>query len=237
MATPHCPSSSEPYNQEIIQIIVTRSQSKWVGEGEQGIEEEVVKQDRRPWVRNRNKAASLADVTFSVLRLIFHKVDVAQAAPPKTSFPPHRDFWKSVLKKCHLVWALITSMRCLSSVGIRAVLGWWPLPRPPVAAMMDVPMSLDELDGLAWSDGPKSEACVLETWLFHVWRTRPSKQSEILVPWSLLQTIHSMRIRLYSWKSPGNHCAQPLSVCTAHLWADSELRACLPDLGKRTVKC
>lgn len=84
----------------------------------------MVKQDRRPWVRNGNRAASLADITVSVLRLIFHKVDVAQAAPPKASLSLHGEpLWKSMLRKCHLVWALITSMRSLSSVGIRAVLG------------------------------------------------------------------------------------------------------------------
>lgn len=51
----------------------------------------MVEQDKRPCARNRNKAASLAGSMVSVLRLIFLKVDVAQEAPPKTSFSLQRE--------------------------------------------------------------------------------------------------------------------------------------------------
>ena len=56
-----------------------------------------------------------------------------------------------------------TSIRPLSSVRIRVVLGWWPLSRPLVAVRMDVPVFLGGLGGLIWSDDSKSEAYVLET--------------------------------------------------------------------------
>lgn len=120
--TPHCSSSPESYNQEITQVTVIKTQLKTVGLSDTGFVRADLKQDGRSKISFAGPEQWEEELPLRHHGL-FHRVDVAQAGPPKTAFSLYKELLGRAGRENVALCGPSSPPRPLSSVWVREVLG------------------------------------------------------------------------------------------------------------------